>query len=96
MREEGYRSVQIRKPALAALESTAVRLSVSALAIYLSLRRQCRPVAQVFVLNQIAQMLRPRRCIIPLSAARNELHPFDVENRRTPDPRCTTNIRANK
>ena len=33
MREEDYRSVQIRKPALAALESTAVRLSVSALAI---------------------------------------------------------------
>jgi len=33
MREEGYRSVQIRKSALAALESTAVRLSASALAM---------------------------------------------------------------
>jgi hypothetical protein len=32
MRKEGYRSVQIRKSAAAALESTAVRLSLSALA----------------------------------------------------------------
>jgi hypothetical protein len=32
MREEGYRSVQIRKSAAAALESTAVRLSLGALA----------------------------------------------------------------
>ena len=37
MREEGYRSLQIRKSALAALESTEVRLSVSALAIFHSL-----------------------------------------------------------
>ncbi len=41
MREEGYRSVQIRKSALAALESTAVRLSVSALAIL----RQSRDIS---------------------------------------------------
>lgn len=34
MREEGYHSVQIRKSVLAALESAAVRLSVSALAIW--------------------------------------------------------------
>jgi hypothetical protein len=40
MREEGYSSVQIRKSALAALESTAVRLSVSALAIMHSLTWQ--------------------------------------------------------
>jgi len=33
MREEGYRSVQIRKSAPAAVESTAVGLSVSASAI---------------------------------------------------------------
>lgn len=37
MREEGYRSLQIRKSALAELESTAVQLSVSALEIKCSL-----------------------------------------------------------
>ena len=40
MREEGYRSLQIRKSALAALESTEVRLSVSALTIYRPSRNQ--------------------------------------------------------
>jgi hypothetical protein len=34
MREDGYRSVQIRKSALAALESTAVRLSVVRVVTY--------------------------------------------------------------
>jgi hypothetical protein len=33
VREKGYRSLQIRKSGLVALESTAVQLSVSALAI---------------------------------------------------------------
>jgi len=37
VREKGYRSLQIRKSGLAALESTAVQLSVSALAIFHSL-----------------------------------------------------------
>jgi hypothetical protein len=43
MREEGYRALQIRKSTtFAALESTAVRLSISDSAIFHSLRSEHR------------------------------------------------------
>lgn len=69
MRKEGYRSVQIRKSAAAALESTAVRLSVSASAIIRSPRRRLASAP-------MHKQQEPSKTFVPVERA----EPFGAHN----------------